>query len=125
MRLSNIRTKVLAFVAPLFVIALIAASAFAQSGTTGITGTVVDQAGSVVPGATVTISNPATGLTRTTTTNTNGRFSFASIPPATYRLEVESAGFKKVVNSSVQALVNSPLDLSLRLNRVMFRRSST
>ncbi|MDM7922171.1 MAG: TonB-dependent receptor, partial [Pyrinomonadaceae bacterium] len=115
MRLSNLKARVFAFVAPLFAVAILAGGVFAQSGTTGISGTVVDQAGAVVPGATVTISNPATGLTRTTTTNANGRFSFLSIPPATYRLEIESAGFKKVVSSSVQALVDSPLDLNFAL----------
>lgn len=115
MRLSNLKTRVFAFVAPLLALAMIAGSVFAQSGTTGINGTVVDQAAAVVPGATVTISNPATGLTRTTTTNANGRFNFTGIPPATYRLEIEAPGFKKVVSSSVQALVDSPLDLSFAL----------
>lgn len=89
--------------------------AIGQSGTSGVTGTVVDQTGAVVPGATVRLSNPATGFVRTTTTNDNGRFSFASVQPATYKVEVEAKGFKKLVNSNVQALVDLPTDLSLSL----------
>ena len=115
MRLSNLKTKVFAFVAPLLAVVMFAGGVVAQSGTTGISGTVVDQAGAVVPGASVTISNPNTGLTRTTTTNEAGRFSFAAIPPATYRLEIQASGFKKVVSSSVQALVDSPIDLNFSL----------
>lgn len=89
--------------------------AIGQSGTSGVTGSVVDQTGAVVPGATVRLLNPATGLTRTTTTNDNGRFNFVSIQPATYKVEVESKGFKKLVNSNVQALVDLPTDLKLTL----------
>jgi len=86
-----------------------------QSGTSGISGTISDQTGAVVPGASVKITNPATGFSRSTTTNDDGRFSFVSLPPATYKLEVEAKGFKKLVNNSVQALVDSPLDLNLGL----------
>jgi len=87
----------------------------AQSGTTGVRGTVVDQAASVVPGATVRISNEERGFTRSVVTDGNGRYNFASIPPATYRLEVEATGFKKLVNSNVQARVDSPTELNLTL----------
>lgn len=89
--------------------------AIGQSGTSGVAGTVVDQTGAVVPGATVRLSNPATGFSRTTTTNDNGRFNFASVSPATYKLEIEAKGFKKLVNSNVQALVDLATDLSLSL----------
>lgn len=89
--------------------------AMGQSGTSGVSGTVVDQTGAVIPGATVRLSNPATGFARTTATNDNGRFSFASVPPATYKVEIEAKGFKKLVNSNVQALVDLPTDLSLSL----------
>lgn len=84
-------------------------------GTAGISGTISDQAGAVVPGASVKISNPATGFSRSTTTNDDGRFSFAALPPATYKLEVEAKGFKKLLNNSVQALVDLPTVLTLSL----------
>ncbi|MFN0141714.1 MAG: carboxypeptidase regulatory-like domain-containing protein, partial [Pyrinomonadaceae bacterium] len=52
---------------------------------------------------------------RSTITNDNGRFTFVSLPPATYKLEVEAKGFKKLVNNSVQALVDLPIVLDLAL----------
>ncbi len=72
-----------------------------QSGTTGVSGIVVDQTGSVVPGATVRLSNSEKGFSRSVTTNDSGRYNFASIAPATYRIEVEASGFKKLLNSNV------------------------
>lgn len=105
----------LAFLLTVFVTVFCVAIVSGQSGTSGVSGTVVDQAGAVVPGATVKISNQATGFSRTATTNNDGRFTFASIPPATYRLEVEAKGFKKLLNTNVQALVDLPSDLKVTL----------
>ncbi len=115
MRLRFLRSKANAFVFALSAVLLFAGSAFSQSGTANISGIVADQAGLVLPGATVTITNPDTGFTRSTVTSSLGRFSFASIPPATYRIEVENAGFKRLVSNAVQANVDSTADLRLVL----------
>ncbi|HYJ91605.1 MAG TPA: TonB-dependent receptor [Pyrinomonadaceae bacterium] len=85
----------------------------AQSGTTGVSGTVTDQNGAVVPGATVTLLNPETSFSRTVTTSSDGKYSFPGIPPATYRLEITAANFKKLVNTNVKALVDTPLEVNL------------
>ena len=54
----------------------------AQSATTGaLRGTVLDPAGAVVPGATVTLVNPATGQTQTTMTDTKGLYGFSLLSP--------------------------------------------
>ncbi|MEZ5345427.1 MAG: TonB-dependent receptor [Pyrinomonadaceae bacterium] len=99
-----------------FVIALATViSAFAQSGTSSISGVVTDQTGAAVPGATVTISNTATGFTRNTTTSNDGSYSFPGIPPATYKLEVEAGNFKKAVNNNVQALVDTKATADIAL----------
>ena len=87
----------------------------AQSGTTGVRGTVTDANGAAVPGATVTITDPATGFTRTSTTTDDGKFNFPGIQPATYRIEVTAANFKKLVNTNIKALVDTPLELALAL----------
>ncbi len=87
----------------------------AQSGTTGVSGTVVDQNSAAVSGATVTIINAETGFTRTVTTNDEGKFNFLSIPPATYRVEVEATNFKKVINSEVQGLVDKTIEVNIAL----------
>jgi len=87
----------------------------AQSGTSGVSGAIVDQNNAAVSGATVTIINPETGFTRTVTTNDEGKFNFLSIPPATYRIEVEAANFKKVVNNGVQGSVDKATEVNIAL----------
>ena len=66
---------------------------FAQSTGT-VTGTVYDQAGAVVPKATVELINDATRDTRKTTSNDTGYFSFGSILPGDYSVKVSASGFK-------------------------------
>jgi hypothetical protein len=86
-----------------------------QAGTSTIRGTTVDPTGAVIPGATVTITNPGTGLTRSQTTNELGSFNFELIPPGKYTLEAETKGFKKKVMSGVQALVGAPTDVKVQM----------
>ncbi|HEV2802964.1 MAG TPA: TonB-dependent receptor [Pyrinomonadaceae bacterium] len=90
------------------------ADSFAQ-GTTTVRGTVVDPQGAGVAGATITLSNPEKNFVRTQTTNEDGGYTFPLIPPGNYRLEAEAAGFKKAVITSVNALVDTPLDLPIKL----------
>ena len=69
-----------------------------QAQTSGsLTGTVTDPSNAVVPGATVTLGNNATGLERTTTSNSQGVFDFQALQPGTYSLSIETAGFKRAV----------------------------
>jgi hypothetical protein len=68
--------------------------AWAQSGTSGLRGTVVDAQGGKVPGATVTLTDAATGFTREIVTDATGDYVFVAIPPGTYTLRVEIAGFR-------------------------------
>ncbi len=74
---------------------------FGQSTSGSITGTARDSAGALVPGATVTISNSQINLTRETRTNEEGVFTFTQLPPGTYNVTVEKAGFKKLEKSDV------------------------
>src|ERR1051325_8076701 len=69
-----------------------------QAQTKGtLTVTVTDPNGAVVPGANVTITNNATGATRTGTSGDNGVSIFAEVEPGTYTVTIENAGFKKSV----------------------------
>ena len=63
----------------------------------GLQGAVTDSTGAVVPGATVTLTNRETGLTRTATTTNNGLYSIPSLPPGRYSLTVSKEGFQKKV----------------------------
>jgi hypothetical protein len=90
-------------------------SAFAQTGSASIRGTVADPQGAAVAGATVTLKNDAKNFSRTQTTNEDGGYTFTLVPPDTYRLEVEGTGFKKTVISNVVAQVDTPLDLNVTM----------
>jgi hypothetical protein len=69
---------------------------FAQSATTSLHGTISDAKGLVVAGANVTLSNAATGFSRSTKTDGQGVYQFLELPPATYMLTVEAAGFAEM-----------------------------
>jgi uncharacterized protein YfaS (alpha-2-macroglobulin family) len=58
-----------------------------------VSGTVLDQSGASVPGATVTLRQLSTANIRTTHTGADGHFALAALPPARYRVEVSSPGF--------------------------------
>jgi len=98
------------------VLLILATSIFPQaSGATGISGSVSDLQGAVVPGATVTLSNSAKGFTRTAVTNGNGVYNFAGIQPDVYTLEIEKTGFKKYVQNDLRAAVDTPLEINAKL----------
>ncbi len=77
---------------------LSASTALAQvSATTGaINGRVTDNTGGVLPGVTVTASSPSMQGVRTDVTNTAGEYRFPAVPPGTYSLVFELAGFGSI-----------------------------
>jgi len=83
------------------VIISLAISALGQSSAGSISGTVKDSSGAAVPGATVTIVNPANSVTQKETTNGDGVFISPQLPPGTYVITVEKSGFKKVEKTNV------------------------
>jgi outer membrane receptor protein involved in Fe transport len=89
-------------------VAMVAASvlglsvpASAQLTRGSISGTVRDTTGGFLPGATVTITNNATGLVRSTTTDGNGFYRVAGLDPGTYSVKLELQGFKVIENREV------------------------
>jgi Carboxypeptidase regulatory-like domain len=84
-------------VLPLFVLALLVfglPSALRAQVTATLTGTVEDQSGGVVPGATVTLTNEETKFATTDTTNGAGLYAFPSLTPGTYDIKAGAKGFK-------------------------------
>ena len=79
---------------------IFASAAFGQNAGS-ITGTVKDTNGSAVPSTAITLANPATGISQTATTNEIGVFVFAQIPPGSYIIKAEKAGFKAVEKSNI------------------------
>ena len=92
-----------------------ALTSIAQTGTSNITGQVRDTAGAVVPGATVTAKNEATGVASTTTTNESGLYSFSSLPVGNYTIAVEKQGFKTLQKTKNALEVGTPLTVDAAL----------
>jgi hypothetical protein len=94
-----------------------AGSALAQADATSanLSGVVKDPAGAVVPGATITVRNPATNDTRTATSNDDGLYQFVQLTPGTYEVTVEAANFKKAVVPSIKVTVGQRADLDISL----------
>ncbi|MEO6965500.1 MAG: carboxypeptidase regulatory-like domain-containing protein [Acidobacteriaceae bacterium] len=79
----------------LFMLA-IAAVSYAQVASTGaISGTVTDSTGAFIPGAAVVVTNQATGVSHTVTTDSAGFYSAESIPVGTYSVNISKAGFQQ------------------------------
>ncbi|HEX7680180.1 MAG TPA: carboxypeptidase regulatory-like domain-containing protein, partial [Thermoanaerobaculia bacterium] len=101
-----------------FLLLLVAAGAFAQGTTGALTGSVT-QAGSNLPGVTVTISSPALQGTRTTVTNEQGDYNFPAITPGKYKVTFSLSGLNDVVkNTQVNLVETTRLDADMKMSAV-------
>jgi hypothetical protein len=89
------------FLLAIFTIALFSVSAPAQSTAGRILGTLTDQSGAAVSGATVVVTDVQRGTARTLTTDASGAYVAAELQPGTYKIHVEAKGFKAVERLSV------------------------
>lgn len=80
-----------------------------------IQGSVVDQTGSTVAGAKVTLRNQGTNQTRTLSTNAEGFFRAGELPVGQYELRVESSGFSPYVNNAIVVSVGTVVQMVVRL----------
>ncbi len=96
-------------------ILLLAAFSFAQSYTDTIRGTVTDPSGATVPGASVTVSDTNTGLTRSMSTGTAGEFEFVSLPIGTYKIAATAKGFRGEVQTGLDLHVNDIKLVTMKL----------
>jgi hypothetical protein len=89
----------------------------AQSIFGTITGTISDATGAVVPRADVMLTNKTSGDVRRSTTNSDGYFSFSSVPAAQYDLLVTASGFKKYEVTGIDLLgaatLNFPISVEI------------
>jgi hypothetical protein len=98
--------SVLAFVC-LASLLLNAGKLHAQTFRGTILGTITDSSGGAIPGATVTIKNLDTGLTRTVTTSDDGSYAAPELPIGNYSISVEKQGFKTGLVSGIKVEVSS------------------
>ena len=89
-------------------------AAFAQ-GTGTISGTVEDEKGAAISGATVTVRHIETNVSRQLQTDGEGRYRFENIPIGSYELTVESTNFAKHVQRGIELLVNQTAAINVNL----------
>ena len=89
------------------------ASAQEFRGTIG--GTVKDQNGAIIPGASVTIENTGTNIKSTVTTNDEGSFTFPLLLPGNYKLSATANGFKTAVREAVEVKVDDRVTIDFQL----------
>jgi hypothetical protein len=92
-------------------------TSFAQAtASAALEGTVTDKTQAVIKSATVTITNKATGVTRTTSTNDTGLYRFELLPAGKYEIKVGASGFASAVSEGVELLVGRVTTLDYALN---------
>src|SRR6266446_4545318 len=88
---------------------------FSQGNTGRIQGSVTDQSGGTVPGATVIVADVERGTSRTLTTDDSGEYNAPSLTPSTYRVHAEAMGFKAVDRENVVLEVNGTVRVDFKL----------
>jgi hypothetical protein len=94
---------------------LTSATAWSQDTRGTISGRVLDPSGSVIPGASVTVSNVAMGYKAALTTNADGIYRAPLLSPGSYQIEVTAQGFKKALRSAIEVRVADRLDVDIKL----------
>lgn len=112
----NMNTRWINILAGLVLLLFLGAPlAWAQVSTSSITGTVADPSGALIPNAKVTAINEATGVQQLTKTTSSGLFSFPSVVPGAYTIEVEAKGFDRYVGKGNILTVGQPLVVNVKL----------
>ena len=109
----------------LWIPALLAQSA----GTGGLTGTVTDPSGAVVPSVTVTLTSTDTNQLRTATTGSDGTYKFSLLPPGTYNTRFTGSGFKAaevagvVINVTETPVLDRTLEVGVQSDQMTVEAS--
>lgn len=110
------KTLILLFIALCAVSALVAQTTSAG----GVQGTVSDETGAVLPGVTVELSGPAMQGTRSSTTDSAGRYRFVSIPPGdSYRVVASLSGFQNVTKTDFRVSLGQEATVNITLRTAM------
>jgi len=98
---------------------LLAAAGIGGAQTAGqITGEVRDQSGAMAPNVSITATNTATSVSRSTLTNAAGVYSFPDLTPGPYSVKVTAAGFASAVsNLELQVQQTARIDFTLTVGR--------
>src|SRR6187200_706800 len=99
---------------------LLPASVRAQFDAATVLGTVRDSSGAIVPGATVTLKNVATGITATAVSDENGNYQFLNVRIGTYNARAELQGFSAAEAENFTVTVNARqrVDMTLKVGNL-------
>ncbi|HEX4030440.1 MAG TPA: carboxypeptidase regulatory-like domain-containing protein [Terracidiphilus sp.] len=103
------------FITWLFVIMSIGVLAYSQTDRATITGTVKDQAGAILPGAAVTVTNTGTGVVFTNRSNGVGDFTISSLPVGVYTLDVHYAGFNTYTQTGISPVAGQIITVNIAM----------
>ena len=100
----------------LLIVGIVASAALVQAQyRTSIQGVVTDTTGAVIPGANLTLTNPATGAKQVRVSDEAGVYNFNALAAARFRLEVEKKGFEKKVIDNLELIPEQPNALNIEL----------
>src|ERR1700685_2475878 len=109
-------TRISLRAAIVYLLTILPASFLYGQATGTISGTVTDSTGSAVPGAKVTVTAPATGLSRTSTTNEGGEYIVPLLGVADYNVQVELQGFQPAKADNIRLQVDEHRELDFKLS---------
>lgn len=111
-------TKIVAVFVTLLALAVcsfVSIPAYSQVTGATLSGTLTDPSGGVVAGATITVTNTATGLVRTNTSDASGLYAVTNLIPGTYEVKVAATGFSTAVQSNLILAVGQQQQLNFSL----------
>ena len=98
-----------------FLFVIFVANSFSQNASTSLRGVITDPSGAVVPGATIALSDSATGFKASATSNGAGEYQLLQILPARYTITVSAGGFGSQTKIA-ELLVNQPATINFTLS---------
>src|ERR1035437_3934506 len=78
----------------------------AQQASAGVNGVVTDPSGAAVPTAQITLTNTATGVAKTSTSNNDGAYAFLNVIPGPYSIAATAKGFTTMTRTQITLEVN-------------------
>jgi len=108
-------STLLAVAAVLAAVLSLSASLLAQAGTAALEGSIRDETGATLPGATVSVAHEETGIVRTVVTGPDGRFQAVALRPGPYTVTAELAGFAPGTRKGIVLTVGSTSTVNLTL----------
>lgn len=88
----------------------------AQSGSSSVQGTVTDASGAVIQGARIVLTNASTGVALNVNSDSSGSYSFPSVPPGVYSVEVSKEDFASYTISQFNVIVGQHASQNATLN---------